>query len=486
MGGSSVDGSSALDGGGGHVEYRMMSRRERAVCGSLCACLAAAVLSAVAMVYLTVIVYLPARRELSLGLGAAAVMCTTVEKRHVRGDIEACRWNSCVEWCLSRGGGDCTHLYVSVRSNGTDVELRGCSRASTRECPSLDDEEERAANMRNCKEDHQCSRLESMFTCSDGLCRNITGAHACRYEEEDAAPAPGVSCAKKRNCVELTGMFDCHRGRCRQVHKWSCERRCSGIPAGDADGAGVNVVLQSGDDVHSARCASAVNRKTGETIWRAQDHGTDLILLAHCTDVDTVLDDGSPPTVSATDCVNGTIIPSSWLTGSETATTTNLTTLQRVLHSPRGYLRRLDKHNSELPFEQDVTIFNRSRLMINSEGCVNTLVYECAAFHAFHDRDGRNQTSPAKFPCFYAPHDGQFVVRRFDPDRTKRVFLAFFMVPACVLILSCGSLFFCSRVLNIDNSGHMVFRRWKGGKKNKSNKGKVKTEDEYDDDEDQL
>ncbi len=138
----SLDGGSSgsSTGGGTAVEYRMMSRRERFVCSTLCACLAAAVLSAVAMVYLTVIVYLPARRELSLGIGSAAVMCITVEKQHVRGDIDACRWSSCVEWCLSRGGGDCTHLYAMVRSNGSDAEFQDCERASRRQCPSLDDE----------------------------------------------------------------------------------------------------------------------------------------------------------------------------------------------------------------------------------------------------------------------------------------------------------------------------------------------------------
>ena len=51
------------------VEYRAMSRRERALCGTLCLCLGAAVMSSVALVYLTVIIYLPAQRELSSGFG---------------------------------------------------------------------------------------------------------------------------------------------------------------------------------------------------------------------------------------------------------------------------------------------------------------------------------------------------------------------------------------------------------------------------------
>ena len=39
-------------------------------------------------------------------------MCTTTERRQIKDDIVACRWSSCSEWCLSKGGGACTHLYV--------------------------------------------------------------------------------------------------------------------------------------------------------------------------------------------------------------------------------------------------------------------------------------------------------------------------------------------------------------------------------------
>lgn len=93
-----------------------MERRERAACTTLCMCLAVSVLSAVALVYLTVIIYLPAQRELTSGIGEASVMCTTIQRKKIVDDIFACRWSSCSEWCLSKGGGSCTHLYV--RSSG--------------------------------------------------------------------------------------------------------------------------------------------------------------------------------------------------------------------------------------------------------------------------------------------------------------------------------------------------------------------------------
>ena len=113
-----------------------------------------------------------------------------------------------------------------MRSNGTDVEFSGCSIATEKHCESLDIE---AVEQRNCKEDHQCTHLERMFKCEDGLCHNVSSVYSCFFDEADA-DWPPVSCANKRNCVELTGMFYCAEGMCRRVHRWSCERSCTGIP----------------------------------------------------------------------------------------------------------------------------------------------------------------------------------------------------------------------------------------------------------------
>ena len=118
-----------------------------------------------------------------------------------------------------------------VRSNGTDVEFRGCSAATEKHCESLDIE---AVERRNCKEDHQCTNLDRMFKCEDGLCYNISSVYSCSFHDDDA-DSP-VSCGNKRNCVELTGMFHCTSGMCRRVHKWSCERSCTEIPIVDRHG----------------------------------------------------------------------------------------------------------------------------------------------------------------------------------------------------------------------------------------------------------
>ena len=51
--------------------------------------------------------------------------------------------------------------------------------------------------------------------------------------------------------------------------------------------------------------------------------------------------------------------------------------------------------------------------------------------------------------------NSDFVVARFNLHHTRWLFSVFFVVPAALLVLSCGVLFVCSRVLNVDNSGHM-------------------------------
>ena len=67
-----------------------------------------------------------------------------------------------------------------------------------------------------------------------------------------------------------------------------------------------------------------------------------------------------------------------------------------------GY--RIDARGAVLPFDVDVTIYDDSKLMINHEGCSNTLQKECEAFYSKFGRDGRNHSSPSRYPCFYAPN----------------------------------------------------------------------------------
>ena len=99
-----------------------MEGPERVVCCTLCMCMAVAVFSSVALVYLTALVYVPAKREIQSGLSHVPAMCTTI----LREETDDCDWSSCREWCLSKES-HCIKLWAQVRKNGTDVVLEHCT-----------------------------------------------------------------------------------------------------------------------------------------------------------------------------------------------------------------------------------------------------------------------------------------------------------------------------------------------------------------------
>ena len=99
-----------------------MEGPERVVCCTLCMCMAVAVFSSVALVYLTRIVYVPAKREIQSGLSHVPAMCTTIERL----ETDECDWISCYEWCLSKSN-HCVKLWAQVRKNGTDIVLDQCT-----------------------------------------------------------------------------------------------------------------------------------------------------------------------------------------------------------------------------------------------------------------------------------------------------------------------------------------------------------------------
>lgn len=132
----------------------------------------------------------------------------------------------------------------------------------------------------------------------------------------------------------------------------------------------------------------------------------------------------------------------------------NLTTLQNVFENV-GKDYKLETEASRFPYEDEIMIFNQSRLRINFEGCVNTLQEECTHFYENHGHDGRNNSANSRYPCYYTPDNSDFVVARFNLHHTRWLFSIFFVVPAGLFVMSCGILFACSRALNVDNSGHM-------------------------------
>ena len=111
-------------------------------------------------------------------------------------------------------------------------------------------------------------------------------------------------------------------------------------------------------------------------------------------------------------------------------------TLIHQIFQHHGITNKLDTNEDKIPYETDITIYNKTKVktfeititdnllshliflfstiqvLVNTEGCVNTLQGECTIFYLDHKRDGRNQSSRDRFPCYYTPHHDRFVTSR--------------------------------------------------------------------------
>ena len=75
----------------------------------------------------------------------------------------------------------------------------------------------------------------------------------------------------------------------------------------------------------------------------------------------------------ANDCVNGT-----WFSDNFNGGSTNYS----YMSLEYGRRREDPKYRAkEISYEEDITIYNKTKLKINIEGCVNTLSEECMAFY---------------------------------------------------------------------------------------------------------
>jgi hypothetical protein len=111
----------------------MIPEQDRRICGSICFCQLTVVMSCVALVYLTVAIYIPSHRAFKSGIEPVPITCQTIKSSNPRN----CQWASCGEWCLTKTSGFCPQMIVTVRRNGTDMQLENCSRLQSFACPAV-------------------------------------------------------------------------------------------------------------------------------------------------------------------------------------------------------------------------------------------------------------------------------------------------------------------------------------------------------------
>ncbi|XP_059476854.1 uncharacterized protein LOC132197529 [Neocloeon triangulifer] len=431
------------------VEDLVIPPQDTRICGTICICQMTAVLSSVALVYLTVAVYMPSYRAFKSGISDTPVMCTTTRSQQQ----EMCSWGTCGEWCLSKSSGACTQVHVNLRRNGSDLVFYNCSNAANKTCYGIDQEN---AKKSRCIAD-DCKNLTGTFNCTMGTCINITDAFECVFAETETP----LKCSGRRGkitCIEMDGLHDCNRGTCGKIKTpYNCDRRCVDIPTRNK-----NTILLSGDKVYLSQClkAVAIEDEGEEEIysWEKDDGGEDsYVLMASCYTIAN-----TTRGIEAGDCINGSLVPKSVMTD-----LTNFTYLLGL--SAQGAVEKaLDPTGRVAPIETDLIIANESRLMINQEGCVNSLQDECATFLRDFGKDGTDHNARARFPCFYADHDPTVAITRFDLEQTHKEFMFAAVVPSCLFVVSCTILVTCQKSVVVGDDAKMRFKGCGKAKKSKS------------------
>lgn len=411
------------------VEDLIIPPQDGKICGTICICQMTLVLSSVALVYLTVAIYVPSTRAMQSGILEEPVMCTTTRAAQV----ETCDWGSCGEWCLSKTSGSCTQIFVNLRHNGSSIVLANCTNTANIICYGIDQEDAKRAR---CVADH-CKNLTGTFNCTDGQCINITEAFECIFKDTD----PPLKCSGRRGkmtCIDLEGLYNCNRGTCERIRTpYNCDRRCVDIPTRNK-----NVIVLSGDKVFLSQCQRAFEYETGEEVWNESQKQT---MMLSCYEIVNTSKDNM-----AIDCVNGSLLPDNVL-----GDLTNFTYLSYLsVFNPIP----LDEKRKVAPPEQDLLIANESKLLINLEGCVNTLRDECKEFLRTYGKDGTDHNARARFPCFYATDNAEVVVARFDIETTTRQFIFASVLPSVLFVVSCLTLILCQRTVVVGDDAKMRFQ----------------------------
>ncbi|XP_014292517.1 uncharacterized protein Teh3 [Halyomorpha halys] len=416
------------------VEDLVVPPQNTKICGTICMCQMTAVLSCVALVYLSVAIYMPSIRAFKSGISEDPVMCTTT--RAVTTDT--CDWGSCGEWCLSKTSGSCVQIYVNLRRNGSNLHFANCTNMANKTCYGIDQEN---AKKYRCIAD-ECKNLTGTFNCTAGMCINITDAFECIFRNVD----PPLKCSGRRGkitCKEMDGLQNCNRGTCERIRTpYNCDRRCLDIPTRNK-----NTIILSGDRVYLSQCHRAFITGTDQEIWN-ENHSD--ILMASCYHVEN-----TSVGIQAVDCINGTLLEKSYLS--------DLTNFTYLSYLSVTNTKLLDDTRTIAPPELDLLIANESKLMINMEGCVNTLRDECKEFLREYGKDGTDHNARGRFPCFYSEENVEVVVARFNLERTYREFLVASVVPSVLFVVSCLTLILCQRTVEVGDDAKMRFKKRGGG-----------------------
>jgi len=250
----------------------------------------------------------------------------------------------------------------------------------------------------------------------------------------------------------LLTYYQCQDGNCTEIYDMKCNRTCD---AKQFNFKEVNVALLQGERVVMANCRQKLLNGTDQLPLNAVGNTNWNRVMAACSNI-TINEEMD--SILATDCVNGT-----WI---EDLGITNYNTLTKKYEEYRADPKRWVKRNNQdvtnlIPWQEDIIIFNNTRILKNQEGCVNTLSMECMDFYHRYGRDGSNYTARAVFDCYYNPEEiesgGEHinVVIDYQPERTLFFLMLWSVLPGAIMLISCVYMCVCSKLMFIGDDGHM-------------------------------
>ena len=234
--------------------------------------------------------------------------------------------------------------------------------------------------------------------------------------------------------------YDCEKGHCWEIYDLQCERRCEDIKV---DLSRNNIVLFNNERIVSASCDSTLVQKLQEFTGDFKSI-QDESLLMQCTSVQVLKDQYK---IEAFDCINGVF--------ADRDLKDSPVSYAQITKAYAAAILEREQDADIIPHEQDLMIANETRLMVNMEGCVNTLRKECTTFYEQYGKDGRNNTSPSIYPCFFDSQNPEFAVIDFDQEFTLMLLIFCSAVPFAVLLASCGYICLCNKVVQVAKDGRM-------------------------------
>ncbi|MCL4158470.1 UNVERIFIED_CONTAM: hypothetical protein GTU68_060521 [Idotea baltica] len=416
------------------------------ICCGIMLCQMTAILSGVALMYLTVIVVLPSAKELEYDFYNEPVMCTTTKANDISagGKKVDCEWSSCGEWCLSKSSSPCMQIYVMPRLAGSDVVISQCEEVKDEDCSALNIT---LTDERLCKKG-ECKDMSGLYNCSkddENVCREITPAYNCTLGSSKAVNKTcTINCNEEKCTSRLDGVYLCANGDCNKLEDKEtykdCKRRCEDINLAQS-----NTVIFSKERLTTAKCSFA--NSTADSIYdlnNNQDWKTGRQMLFIFCSVFTLNKIEEMTEFNMKDCFNATL--------RDRGSVVHISSFLKLIHA-----RDNTPPNAKwlIGAEETLRIMNNTKLKINAEGCVNTLIRECNAFFLTHATDGKDGKTPDRFSCFYTNKTSEFVVGKFDPKTTYMYLLLGSIVPATLFVVSCFCLYFCSKSVGVDESGQL-------------------------------